>query len=67
MLAAYDKGKLKSVATKAELARFREAARTTGMKSRPVNARTVAAVKAGKAGRSSPASLDDLWAAVCTA
>jgi len=67
VLAAYDKGILKSVANKAELARFREAARATSVKSLPVNARTVAAVKAAKAGRPSPVSLDDLWVAVCTA
>jgi hypothetical protein len=59
LLAAYDKGELKSVATKAELARFREAARATCVESLPVNARTVAAVKAAKAEQSSPASLDD--------
>lgn len=36
---AYDKGKLKSVATKAELAKFRAAARATALKDRRVNIR----------------------------
>ncbi|WP_218668927.1 hypothetical protein [Variovorax sp. KK3] len=36
---AYDKGKLKSVATKAELAKFRTAARATALKDRRVNIR----------------------------
>ena len=39
VLAAFDKGKLKSVATKAELAKFREAARATAVKDRRVNIR----------------------------
>lgn len=39
ILAAFDKGKLKSVATKAELQRFREAARATAVKDRRVNIR----------------------------
>lgn len=36
---AYEKGKLKSVADKAELAKFREAARATAIKDRRVNIR----------------------------
>jgi hypothetical protein len=60
VLAAYDKGELKSVATEAELAEFRASARATGVKSRRANGRTVAAVKAAKAGRSSAVSLEDL-------
>lgn len=39
ILSAYDKGKLKSVATKAELARFKAAARATAIKDRRVNIR----------------------------
>ena len=39
VLAAFDKGKLKSVATKVELAKFREAARATAVKDRRVNIR----------------------------
>lgn len=36
---AYDKGKLKSVATRSELAKFRAAARATAIKDRRVNIR----------------------------
>jgi len=39
VLDAYEKGKLKSVATKGELARLRAAARATGIKDRRVNIR----------------------------
>jgi predicted DNA binding CopG/RHH family protein len=39
ILSAFEKGKLKSVATKAELARFKAAARATGIKDRRVNIR----------------------------
>lgn len=39
ILNAYDKGRLKSVATKAELAKFRAAARATAIKDRRVNIR----------------------------
>lgn len=39
LLAAFEKGKLKSVASKAELARFRAAARATAMKDKRVNIR----------------------------
>ena len=39
VLSAYEKGKLKSVATKAELAKFKAAARATAIKDRRVNIR----------------------------
>ena len=39
LLAAYDKGSLKSVATKSELAKFKAAARATAVKDRRVNIR----------------------------
>lgn len=39
ILSAYDKGALKSVATKSELARFKAAARATAIKDRRVNIR----------------------------
>ena len=39
LLLAYDKGSLKSVATKSELAKFKAAARSTGIKDRRVNIR----------------------------
>jgi predicted DNA binding CopG/RHH family protein len=39
VLAAFDKGELKSVATKAELAKFRAAARATAVKDKRVNIR----------------------------
>ena len=39
VLAAYEKGSLKSVATKAELSKFRSAARATAIKNRRVNIR----------------------------
>ena len=39
ILAAFDKGNLKSVATKAELEKFRAAARATAVKDRRVNIR----------------------------
>jgi predicted DNA binding CopG/RHH family protein len=39
MLAAYDKGSLKSVATKSELSKFKAAARATAIKDRRVNIR----------------------------
>lgn len=39
ILAAYEKGQLKSVATKAEIAKFRAAARATAIKDRRVNIR----------------------------
>ncbi len=39
VLGAYDKGALKSVATKAELARFKAAARATAIKDRRINIR----------------------------
>jgi hypothetical protein len=37
ILKAYERGKLRSVATKKELARFRAAARATAIKNRRVN------------------------------
>ena len=39
LLGAFEKGKLKSVATKTELARFKAAARATAIKDRRVNIR----------------------------
>ena len=39
VLTAFDKGQLKSVASKAELAKFKAAARATGLKDRRVNIR----------------------------
>ncbi len=39
LLAAFDKGTLKSVATKAELSRFKAAARATAVKDKRVNIR----------------------------
>jgi predicted DNA binding CopG/RHH family protein len=39
VLSAFDKGQLKSVATKAELAKFKAAARATAIKDRRVNIR----------------------------
>ena len=39
ILSAFEKGKLKSVATKAELAKFKAAARATAVKDRRVNIR----------------------------
>ena len=39
ILTAYEKGQLKSVATKAELAKFKAAARATAIKDRRVNVR----------------------------
>jgi len=39
LLSAYDKGALKSVATKSELTRFKAAARATAIKDRRVNIR----------------------------
>lgn len=39
VLAAFDRGELKSVATKAELAKFRAAARATAVKDKRVNIR----------------------------
>ena len=39
ILSAYEKGKLKSVATKSELAKFKAAARATAIKDRRVNIR----------------------------
>lgn len=39
VLSAFEKGKLKSVATKAELAKFKAAARATAVKDRRVNIR----------------------------
>lgn len=39
ILAAFEKGQLKSVATKAELAKFKAAARATALKDRRVNIR----------------------------
>ncbi len=39
VLTAFEKGQLKSVATKAELAKFKAAARATGIKDRRVNIR----------------------------
>ncbi len=39
ILSAFEKGKLKSVATMAELARFKAVARATGIKDRRVNIR----------------------------
>jgi predicted DNA binding CopG/RHH family protein len=43
LLAAYEKGELKSVATKAQLAKIRAAARATGVKDKRVNIRLSAA------------------------
>lgn len=39
VLAAFDRGELESVATKAELARFKSAARATAIKDRRINIR----------------------------
>ena len=39
ILSAYEKGKLKSVASKSELAKFKAAARATAIKDRRVNIR----------------------------
>ena len=39
LIAAFEKGTLKSVATKAELSKFRAAARATAIKDRRVNIR----------------------------
>lgn len=39
VLAAFDKGQLKSVASKAELAKFKAAARATALKDRRINIR----------------------------
>lgn len=39
LIAAFEKGTLKSVATRAELSRFRDAARATAVKDRRVNIR----------------------------
>jgi predicted DNA binding CopG/RHH family protein len=39
ILGAYERGELRSVATKSELAKFREAARATALKDRRVNIR----------------------------
>ncbi len=39
VLSAFDKGQLKSVATKAELAKFKAAARATAIKDRRINIR----------------------------
>ncbi len=39
VLSAYEKGKLKSIATKGELAKFKAAARATAIKDRRVNIR----------------------------
>ena len=39
ILSAYEKGKLKSMASKSELAKFKAAARATGIKDRRVNIR----------------------------
>ncbi len=39
VLAAYEKGKLKSVASRAELAKFKAAARATAIKDRRINIR----------------------------
>ncbi|HNK16527.1 hypothetical protein [Accumulibacter sp.] len=39
ILASYEKGELKSVATKAELAKFKSAARATALKDKRVNIR----------------------------
>lgn len=39
VLVAFDKGQLKSVASKAELAKFKAAARATALKDRRVNIR----------------------------
>lgn len=39
VLSAYDKGKLKSVATKSEIAKFKAAARATAIKDKRVNIR----------------------------
>ena len=39
ILSAYEKGQLKSIATKAELAKFKAAARATAIKDRRVNIR----------------------------
>jgi predicted DNA binding CopG/RHH family protein len=43
LLAAYEKGELKSIATKAQLAEIRAAARATGVKNKRVNIRLSAA------------------------
>ena len=60
LLAAFDKGALKSVATKAELAKFKAAARATALKDPQGNPRTLAATQAALAGKARKVSLDDL-------
>lgn len=61
LLAAFDKGELKSVASKAELAKLKAAARATALKeeARP-NKKTLAAVSQAVAGKASKVSLDRL-------
>jgi hypothetical protein len=48
ILAAYEKGSLKSVATKPELAKFKAAARATAIKDRRVNKPKLAPPKSAK-------------------
>lgn len=61
LLAAFDKGELKSVASKSELVKFRAAARATALKeeARP-NKITLAAVSEAIAGKAKKVSLDRL-------
>jgi len=60
LLAEFDKGALKSVATRAELAKLKTAARATSVKGKPANSRTLAAVRAAKSGKAAKVPLDDL-------
>lgn len=58
--AAFDKGALKSVASKAKLVTIEVAARATPLKDKRANARTLAAVKAAKSGRATSVLPGDL-------
>jgi hypothetical protein len=60
LLAEFNKGALKSVATQAELAKLKAAARGTSVKHKPGNSRTLAAVRAAKSGKAAKIPLDDL-------
>lgn len=60
LMAAFDKGALKSVATQAELVKFNAAARATAWKDKPGNPRTLAVTQAALARKASKVSLDDL-------
>ena len=60
LLAAFDKGALKSVASQTELAKFEAAARATSLTDKLRNPCTLAATQAALDGRASNVSLDDL-------